>query len=148
MREGKSVVHFPVFPRRAGTRTAYDLCAGVCQQIATNPRLFDQRALEHSVAWWLVTLYDGPHVPGQDDVEAWLDRARELLGMTDESNVPLDYIALTVAFAPAGTPRTLEYARAGIKRLRQFMAANEAELRRTRLPEMAPAPTSIHAAAL
>jgi hypothetical protein len=115
--------------------TAYALCAAVCEQIAAQPDLFDQRTLRHSVVWWMVTLHDPDHVPGPREWVMWLDRARALLGMREAGEELLDYVALLFAFNPPGTPGTFEYACGGVRRLRAFMAANEDYLRSTRLPE-------------
>ena len=115
------------------TGSAYDLCDAVCEQIFAHHELFDQRALRHSVVWWLVTLHDGPMVPDASEWIKWLDRARTLLGMPTDKDDLLDYVALLFAFNPPGQPRTREYAHEGIKRLKAFMIANERHLRAARI---------------
>ena len=121
--------------------TAYDLCAAVADQITVHHDRYDQRALRHSVVWWLVTLHDGPDVPSSSTWKAWLERAGALLGMPSDGDDFVDCVALLFAYIPPGTPGTPEYATQGATRLRMFMATNEAALRSTSLRDRpAPAP--------
>lgn len=123
--------------------TAYELLEAVAQRIEAEPRRYDQREWVRETecgtvccrAGWVVAIAD-PDVFATHDAQAVGERADQILGLPE--SVLWNELYSTTCIRTRANPGTAEYAAAGARGVREFMAVHEAHLKARKLADVPP----------